>query len=394
MERAKRCGEGLALGLFLVGVLLITMVRGELRDVMGSALAGQYDYSGQCLVCQRTTAWAFWMVHAGLKAISNLFFLDPGFGPLAVASPWGYAPATENRDAAIWLFSIFGARLLMALPLYLLVRRLFASPFARLACVVLLLCILGGWPAAVVNAVFTFGKLFADWPPAYYNFSQPMLAFDWAAVGFIPLLVLVLDSRERVAFHQVALLAAFGQSMMDHLGFITGVTAALLTLVRGQGMKRAALHVAVAGLCSVAVLAVIGLKGGLTMERIGMEQAVAAAGPMEKIRAYFGFWWEVQAKYNFQWLNLTIANFISLAAPALAGGVLLGLLVPARGEPAEARGRLAAVLGCCTAAIVMTLLIGMFKSGYGSDMGRQVIPFLMMASLWLAVGLRDRRAGR
>lgn len=113
------------------------------------------------------------------------------------------------------------------------------------------------------------------------------------------------------------------------------------------------------------------------MEGAGLESAASEINWSSKIAAWWGYYWEVQGKYNFIWWNVTIANFISLMIwPAIVGVILgLGFFKSRRGAPVEVafRALLFPAIG-----FFITLLIGLTKSGFGSDMGRQVMPLVVI----------------
>ncbi len=370
--------RALPLALFLAGTLLVAMVRGGALQTMGEIHDGTLAISELCAICQRNTTWLYWLVRGTLTALSDLFFLGPDAGAFARDTPWEFAPVLANRDAAIQLLSLYGTRLLLAIPAFVLVCRILLDWRWRLVYVAALLALWGGWPATGVNLVLSSGSLVADWPPAYYNFAHPLFDFDWAGIGFVSILALVLLRNRPVHPLLAAVLAGFGQAMMDNLGMASGVTLACAAAYRGEGWRRAALLLASSGLGAALVLGAIGGLGGLGMERAGLLATTASDGFFAKVAAYFGYWWDTIGVYNFLWFNTTVANFLSLLALPLAVGCALGALLPRAAFKAIEGWHPVAMLGCCAVGIFVTLVLGLFKSGYGSDMGRQVMPLLTM----------------
>lgn len=374
MIRADRWRHA-PLALFLGGVLLAVMTRSHLDSQLPDLLADPSRSVAECWLCQRNTAWLHLALRSALEAVSALFFLGPDAGPWAVPSPWGFADTAHTRAVAVGLIALYGYQLLLALPVYWLAVRLFPGALNRAVYVAVILCALGGWPALLVNGWFVFAGLFVDWPPAYYNFAHPLLPFDWAGIGFVHLLALAI-LRGLTGLRPALALAVLGQVMMDNLGLVTGLALGLAAWTSG-GWRKGAAALAAAGAGSVAVFAAVALVGEANWEQAGWSRAAGEQGVAAKLAAWWGYYWEIQGKYNFQWWNVTVANFISLMVwPAIAG-LVLGFSFATRRGGASVPDALRA-LGFPALGFFVTLLIGLGKSGFGSDMGRQVMPLVTL----------------
>lgn len=393
----------LALALFLSGALMVAMVRGDavlmMAHMAGAKASGiclLCDLGEACWVCQRSGAFTYWPVHWLLDGISSLFFLGPDAGPLMRETPWGFAPTGLNRRAAVDLLALYLHRVVAVTPVFLVAATLFRNGILRLVYVVIILSALGGWPAAAVNAVFTLGSLVANWPPAYYNFAHPLMYYDWSAMGFMHLLVLYSLRVSVIRWWHALLLAALGQMVFDNLGLACGLFLTALCLQGGisRQWRRGALVLAAAGLGTVMVVMVQSKLGTMNMSGPGLQAANAAGTDIiARIKGYFSYYWEIQGKYNFLWFNVTLANLASLLIlPALAG-LVLGIAA-LRIDGADARRCAEAVPSVAAAAlsISVTFAIGLVVSAFGSDMGRQVMPLILLMVL-LSAGLTARLGG-
>lgn len=369
--------------LFVVGVFLASMVRGDLAGIMTAISDASLVIADDCLGCQRNTAWIYWPLRGLLSAISHLMFLSPDAAPLAVATPWEIKPSHRHAEMAVQFLALYGYRVVLALPAYVLVCRLVRSIWHRLVLVVLLLCILGGWPALVVNVMFTLAQQVVSWPPSYYLFVDTILSFDWSMIGFLPLLALLI-LRGPVNWWQAMLMAAFGQVLMDNLGLVTGIALGLAGW-RERGWRHGGTLLVAAGIGTVVVFSLFSTFGTLQMEESGLARAAEVEGVLNKMWAWLGYYWDVQAKYNFLWLNVTIANMLSVMMPAvLFSAVASVFMTETPLEALEARRRVWAILAPCV-GFALTVFIGMFKSGYGSDLGRQMLPLAVMTPFLFVV---------
>ena len=374
MIRADRWRH-VPLALFLGGVFLAVLTRSPLDSQLSELLADPSRPITECWLCQRNTSWLHLALRSALEAVSALFFLGPDAGPLAVPSPWGFADTAYTRAVAVGLVALYGYQLLLALPVYWLAVRLFPGPLNRTVYVAVILCALGGWPAALINGWFAFARLFVDWPPAYYNFAQFLWPYDWAGIGFLHLLALAILRGSTGPLPALAL-AVLGQVMMDNLGLVTGLALGLAGWTAG-GWRQGAAALAAAGAGSVAVFAAVAFLGAANMEQAGWTHAAAEQGVAAKLAAWWGYYWEIQGKYNFQWWNVTVANFISLMVWPVVAGLVLGFAFAPRRGGTNAPDMLRA-LGFPALAFFITLLIGLTKSGFGSDMGRQTMPLVIL----------------
>lgn len=371
----EAAGRRFVFWVFLIGVLLVTMTRGDLAAMLTQTLQEFRGFDETCLSCHRNTAWLFYLLQNAFSLLSQLFFLGPDAGALSVATPWGFADAARHNQLAVLIMAYYGHRLVFSLPIYWLACHLFRQTWMRLAYVLAMLALLGGWPALMVNLLFQTAQLFVDWPPSYYLFPHPILNFDWAALGFVHLLALALiRNHDRLTWAAPAY-AAFGQVMMDNLGLVTGIAFFLAVWRKGE-RKRALSVLFLSGLSSGLVLATFVLFGHMNMEQEGVRAATGLSG-FDAVRAWLGHYWESIGKYNFLWLNVTIANLVSVIFWPVMVGMVMGLLSRPRhrddSEPLRA-------LALPAVAFSFSLFLAMFKSGLGSDMGRQALP---LASLLL-----------
>jgi hypothetical protein len=364
---------------FLLGTFLAAATRQDMEGLLAALPSdpplvdrGAYE---ECFLCQRSTAWLYLPLRWALGALSELFFLGPDAGPFAVATPWGYPDAARSNALIVAFTAYVGYRVLLALPVYWLAVRLFPGTFARLAYILAVLAAMGGWPAALINVWFSFAGLFFDWPAAYYNFSQGMTHYDWTGIGFVHLLALVILRGATGPLAAFAL-AVFGQWAMDNLGLVTGIALGLAAWSTG-GFRNGAKSLAAAGVGSVLMFTTIALLGDANWDRPGWELAAGESDWFVKVAIWWRYYWDTYAHYNFLWMNVLIANFISLMVwPTVAGLILGAGFAKSRGG-AKAEAALRA-LAFPAIGFSFTLLIGLFKTGYASDMGRQAMPLVVL----------------
>ncbi|MGE4279552.1 MAG: hypothetical protein AB7G62_08195 [Magnetospirillum sp.] len=307
----------------------------------------------------------YWLIHA----VGNLMMIAPESQPLFIPPPADWPVKWWSRQDFFVHFatvaSLYAARLTLLVPIVLLARRMLASPYAQTAYVVVVLVTLGGTPPMAVSAFFQAMRQVVDWPLGYYNFGHELLLADFAAIGFVNLLLLVLASPAGSNTTRVAILAAIGQLCFENLGFVTGVAAGLTALLSGQGRRQALRLFVAAGLASAPIMAVL-----VTLDLTMMTKVVEGGG---STLGYFSSKWLTVARQNFLWIKLVIAHLISLSVFPLLGGLILRLTQRQRPQYTWRNAALAV-----TAAVATSLVLGSLVSGFFPDFGRQMAFFLSL----------------
>lgn len=398
----ERLGQITAILLFvLMGLVAVTLrtdrdlveIATRLDHAHGFAEADWQPPEPRCLpVCLRLAGSV--VVAATKQVVAAAFalgFTDPAAFALKQPSPWGYhAHAPERVSTVLVPFvALPVAKLVMITPVLVLGWSLFRHWLARCLFALAFGSLLAGWPPLAVNALLTIlASLRPHWPMGYYNFPQPILLFDWAGLGFVALLVLFL-TREKWRWWQIAALAALGQCVFENMGFTTGVALAATTLLRRDTPRlgrTALLRLTIAGIASAATLAAL-----LAIAFASGPATITLTGPADASASlYFRQLWINNGQWNFLWANVTAANFITLAIlPILAGAVLGGLSAPLEAIGGEHHRQVTALAGgiCGFAA---ALGVGLFLSGFGSDMGRQTVPLLTLTLLLVAKMVQGR----
>lgn len=318
----------------------------------------------------------YWLI----QGVGNLMMIAPESHPLFIAPPADWPVKWWSQQDFFRHFAtvaaLYAARLTLLLPVLLLARQMLASPFAQAAYVAVIMVVLGGTPPVVVSAFFHLMRLAVDWPLGYYNFGHELLLADFAAIGFVNLLLLSLASPNGLRPARVALLAVLGQLCFENLGFITGTAAALAALLSGQGRAHALRLFVTAGFASAPVL--VGL--------VGLKLAMTSGSPegAGSVEGYFSDKWMAVARQNFLWIKLVAAHLISLSIFPLLAGIFLRLGL---GQPLNGRWGAAALAVTCAA--LSSLALGSLVSGFFPDFGRQVafllslLPALMLSQAWL-----------
>lgn len=347
-------------------------------------------------------AWIYKMVEAVFWGFAEFFELTPDVSLLHQSRPDETRRASPEMisGAVAPLLAIYVTSLLLLLPVYGALKDFFAPVAARLAMVVVVMCALGGWPAFVMEAFFAIVRTTVDWPHSYYLFSTLILLADVAAAAFLFLIAFFFSRGMSARPLSVAALAATGQLFFENLGFVVGV-AALIHQALGNEEFRVRLKrgfvsfvsagAAAAPVCLVLVLLL--LKTGTP--------TLAGSG-ISAIETYLLEKWIVQGHYNFAWFNVTVANFISvMIMPCLFGGLIGLLMALGRGASEPELLRETAIVKSLLAvalAFFLSMGIGLFISGFGSDMGRQALPLAMLAGPLAAkaaeVAVRLRRGGQ
>lgn len=333
------------------------------------------------------TAWLFTALKAAFGFAGGFFFVAPEDSAHFLGSPWPiHAVATETLSGIVALLAAYCTMLLLLAPVYIYCTRTFRSLPLRLMVLVTVLVAFGGWHPVLVNLIFAAGQLLADWPRAYYLFSQFLIPADVASVGFLFALALCLACRGwQSRLVPIAATAAVGQFFFENLGLVTGLSAFGYHALgdgdlRGRLAYGAKAFVA-AGFASAAVFVLLILL-------VHFRGRAGGTGVPTNVVDYLAIRWLEQGQYNFAWFNVTLANLAALLALPLFFGAVLGIWKGLRNQAEHGildeqssmtRATLAVALGFFT-----SLAIGMFNSGYGSDMGRQALP-LVTLSVPLAV---------
>jgi hypothetical protein len=256
--------------------------------------------------------------------------------------------------------------------------------------IISIIAVLGGWPSTLINIVFNIGRFFVDWPSSYYLFPHQILTFDWASIGFVHLLAIALLLKHDFRWWAAPLYAAFGQVMMDNLGMVAGVCFFLAALSRHH-YRTAFVQLALCAVASAVVLLIFSLFGRMQTEHQGMALAAQQSGIAAGAQAWLGYYWDNIGKYNFLWLNVTIANFISVCFWPVVVGFILGAITCQKSNIPNTHMLRAIMLPAI--GFMVTLFLAMFKSGLGSDMGRQALPLLslLLPLAWIGGASLRRR---
>lgn len=332
-------------------------------------------------------------VESTISALGVLMMIGPETSWLFPGTPWEHKAYSAEMFAQVIvpLVAVHAYQVILLLPILLCALFLFRSFGIQVAYLALTMLCYGGWPPVAVNALFRVAGRFVDWPKAYYIFADRLIPSDVSILSFLFLLTLILARTSQLTWRTVIGFAALGQITAEHLGFVTGVAIFVTTLFAGGPIRRAHLglatrHLATAGATSLILLLAISTfviaAHGLPTEWQG-DGSLSGA-----LRAYSAYKWEKYGQYNFRWFNVIVANFITLMALPTLTGIVLGVVAGLRRSVADDdpvhRHFSAAV--AVSFSFFLTMLLGLWNSGFASDMGRQALPLACLMVLVAAKG--------
>ena len=387
----SRLGPWLSFGLFLVYALVFGLLKGGYAHVV--------EFPSHLFVCSE--------IHTCMRVGDNLLgaalstiievavgllFMDPSTSTLLPQSPWGMGtPPPSEQAKAISTAVFILKRVIFLLPVLWLATVFFRGVFIRLLFLTVIFMALAGWPPPVLDVYFTIMGNIADWPKSYYMFALRIGPHDFGSIGFNLLLVLYIARRSRKRLWEVAGLTVLGQLIFENNGIVTGIaffTATLLIPAEAPTVNRFRLALQRLGISALASVSLVMFFVAIFFAR-GNGIDDGAAGVLTIIPNYFQEYWRNVGVINFGWFNVTVANFITLVSiPAVFGAVVGSVsALSNRGSgkrwyrQAETDG-LAAL--CAAAGFFTTVIIGLFVSGMGSDMGRQMLPMVCLVLVFSA----------
>ncbi|MDA0675734.1 MAG: hypothetical protein O3A88_05160 [Proteobacteria bacterium] len=316
----------------------------------------------------------------------------------SMQDPDQYVPPRSSVPELNHFLASLVYRFLLLLPLLVVAVRWVRPVWAGALFLALMFAAIGGFGAAHEFLARTlYWAILPKMTLYFFDLRQGTYYIDFLAMGFLPLLALELERGIERPWRLLAL-TAFGQLSYEHFGFVCGVAGAVFILLRGPGTdlaaraRRAVALLAVTGLISLAVIAVLLLPG--VLER-GFLTFVSGNGS-----GWEGFIKEASAN-RANWKHV-IARLAYFLAPAFLVGAALGLSVALRSESipeAVARQRLAAVAAVLT-GFTGAVLIGFFAlTNFSAEMGReflQAVPLVFLFGFQAAYlgGLRLRTVAR
>jgi len=314
---------------------------------------------------------------------SHLLYMKNSAADLLSESPWGRLEYSDRHHAvAAITISHHVARAVFLLPLLWLTLYFFRAMASRLLFLLCAFLALAGWPPLLLDGVFSVLRLTVNWPLAYYNFSVGVIpSYDFGSAGFICLLALYISRRQNKTFLEIAGMTLLGQLIFENNGIISGVAFfidALFNPAYGPIARRRRLAFARLGLTAV-VSASLASGFAILYLQTSPSPSSSANSLISVFINYFRDHWEYYGHYNFDWWKVTVANFLTLTlVPALVGLVIGAAGARIGGSYAtriadDLRGALAAIVGFC-----VTVTIGLFVSGLGAEMGRQILPLALM----------------
>ena len=383
------------IGLFAVLASVLVMFKGnfivyfnawqEVRQSMPAVTC-------QGITCMRVGGDALgYGVRAIYDGFAGFMFMDPETSFMANKSPWDYALPDEAEHAFIGYVIVFVVvRMICLLPLLWLTIRSFQGFFGRSVFLLLAFLTLSGWPPPVIDLFFAVSSSLLDWPLSYYLFSQRYSVYDFATVGFICLLAIYLSRGRVIRWWEIVGLALFGQLIFENNGIVTGVSLFIFTIIESSYMPRkervlkAFQRISIAAAASF-TLALFFLWNYPLVDK-SFSEDLASLTPLSNSIEYFKLYWTNYGSNNFAWINVIIANFITIVTIPAILGALTGLLYiwerRISKTPLTTNSRTEFKVAFSTACgFFSTLLIGFFVSGLSSDMGRQAVPLALMVLL-------------
>ena len=323
------------------------------------------------------------------ESVTELLFMGSETSSLAHKSPWEHAyavPDTEEKKIVVQSAAFFTTRIILLLPLLWLVFQIFKGFTSQAIFLLLAFMTLSGWPPPVLDLFYGVALTIADWPLSYYNFSQRLPSiYDFATIGFICLLVIYLSHCRIKRWWGIVGMVLVGQLIFENNGITTGVALFIFTLFEPgftspqSRLLTALQRIFIAGVTSLT----IAIFFFWNVEIAAYDQNASNLGRFGDLPAYFKQYWNSHGYFNFAWINVTIANFVTLVSIPVLFGLCFGFL---SGWKRHKDRITTAVISqtelnaafSSAAGFFSTVIIGLFISGLSSDMGRQISPLLLV----------------
>lgn len=289
-------------------------------------------------------------------------------------------------------------RIVALLPLLLVALLLFDGLLTKFGFLAISFLALSGWGPWIYVPMFDFARLFIDWPISWWNFRMFLVSYDYAALGFVFILLAYLALQKRFYYLGLAAVTVIGQLTFENLGLVTGVSVFLFTLWDSEQVENrirtALVRLFVCGATTLAVLAIM-----ITLVRsVGAGVTSNSADSIDTVVSYFVSFWVDYGQTNIQAIDILFADFLTLLAPPLLFGGAFGILKflfseKDRRNVVKYRRFSVAALSIAL-AFTLSLFVGLFVSGLTSDMGRQTIPLVIICvflgiymAMWILASL-------
>ncbi len=356
---------------------LILTLSSNLRFIeVNSEFTDVATLCGDLPTCFRVTgSWIGFILQKLLFVVGDALNLKASF------IPWSKAPilSLEAKQAFLSLVASLLYRLLVLAPILFVALSTFEKFVSRFFFLLITFLAISGWTIfhtsfsdVAINLYGWAGTRRAVDQEVIFLFGNYLIYYDYYAVGFLYLLYLYLTRVKQKRFWHVSCLLVLGQTGFDHLGFITG-TAAVLHGILTVGGRPAAVRVKVGlkeltgyGLVSVGAFFAMFLLLNATNDGIFWNDP---GGTVSGLYENFG-------RKNLGQLRPLILKICALLIPPLLAGIVLGAGSAALGDQ-KASG-LKSDLAAATSIFVGFLgsvCVGLFVSGFYSELGRQLMPF-------------------
>jgi hypothetical protein len=284
-------------------------------------------------------------------------------------------------------------------------RLIFLSPLILLLCLTMRRVIYGlyflfvfvlistGW--GTFQPFLKFDLLYFVKPEQFHPFwefgrIQALMSHDLLAFGYLAALALILAFRNPTVF-QLSALAAFGQAAYEHLGFITGVAAALHMCVITPGQWSMRLGVALrtlmaCGVASVLVVLLI-LLNMYAMHGIVHLGHLKEGNQSDTFYEFFRFARDNIENYRYLLFRAAYFHFFP-AALGLISGFAMGFVDPLNDEWHKRTIRAALAMTTVMVAFFLAAAIGFFTIiTYSSEMAREFYSFVViLAAFFVYLG--------
>ena len=292
----------------------------------------------------------------------------------------------------------FVYRVIVLLPVLFVSLLLFEGLLTKFGFLALSFLALSGWGPWIYVPIFDFARLFIDWPISWWNFRMFLGVYDYAALGFVFILLAYLALQKKFSYFGLVAVTVIGQLTFENLGLVTGVSVFLFTLWDSAQLKyrirTALLRLLICGVSTLVVLAIM-----VTIIRsVGDHVTPEPVGGIDTVVSYLGSFWVRFGQTNFQAIDILFADFFTLLVPPLFFGGAFGLIKfyisgKDRGNVVIYR-RLALAALSVSLGFTTSLFVGLFVSGLTSDMGRQTIPLVIICvflgiymTMWILASL-------
>lgn len=384
---------------FIVYAAVFALLKGDYSAYLSSI---QSESTAPQLLCQEVNtcmrvgvvAVAF-VLTTVLSGVADVLFTDPHLSSLVPESPWGIlSPSQAEKLLVVRSVTFILVRFVFLLPILWLCMVFYRRTLDRFVILTLLFVALAGWPLPIVDWFYAMLAQVADWPLAYYNFTQRLVPHDFGSIGYVVLLYLYIARRARIRLWECAALTLVGQLIFENNGIVTGVALFVATLLldrpapMSSRLMLAGRRLAVAGLTSVTLATLMVVLYRALGDGV-VEAVDDARTPVGMVVNYFVSYWDAFGRTNLSWANVLAANFaIMVLIPFVFGagvGVLLALTDARRDPDLARRARTDCLAGIAVAAgFCVTVAIGFFVSQLSSDLGRQLAPLVAVTVVFAA----------